>query len=201
MRFRPGLDVPFLCLEAILIGGHYAFPDLPHLLGLVMFWVGIAGVALWGLLRFGVFDDIDFLQRWAGSVTPKRDVGVAAAIAYICYRNWDQDVFTAAGSSGMDAARALKDFQQAAADGDVPVWGIRDREIYEPIPAEFWRRHQVEWFDLLKGKPTTEPMISASDRGERFKDLMTSRARVEELWPKKKGKLVFRLPWEMRLDA
>jgi len=36
MRFRLGFDVPFLCVEAILIGGHYAFPELPHALGLAI---------------------------------------------------------------------------------------------------------------------------------------------------------------------
>jgi hypothetical protein len=186
MRFRPGFDVPFLCVEAILIGGHYAFPQLPHALGLAMFWTGVAGLAAWGLVRLGVLDNIQIFQRWFGSAAPMRDVGVGDAIAYICYRDWAHNFSAAAGSRDVDVVDALQEFHQAASEDRVKIWGKPSRNaVFEPIQAEYWRRHQIEWFGLLKNSPTTEPTVSVADRGNRYEELMTSRTQVEEVWPKR----------------
>ena len=35
------------CIEAILLGAPYAFPDLPPLLGQIMFWAGVAGLVIY----------------------------------------------------------------------------------------------------------------------------------------------------------
>src|SRR5260370_34336952 len=86
MRFRPKFDVPFLCVEAILIGGHYAFPVLPHAVGLALFYCGIVVLIVWVLVRLGFLDNVQFLQHWFGS--PVRDLSVGDAIAYVCYRDW-----------------------------------------------------------------------------------------------------------------
>jgi hypothetical protein len=193
MRFRPGFDVPFLCVEAVLIGGHYAFPELPYALGLAMFWTGIAGLAAWGLVRLGVLDNIQFFQRWFGLAAPARDVGVGEAIAYVCYRDWGHNFSAAAGSRDVDAVAALHEFRQAASDDRVKIWGKRSRDaVFEPIPAEYWRRHQIEWFGLLRGPVTTEPTVSVADHGNRYEELMTSRTQVEEVWPKRGLHLRFR---------
>lgn len=169
-----------------MIGGHYAFPELPHALGLVMFWTGIAGLVAWGAVRLGFFDNVQILQRWLGS-TPMRDTSVGNAIAYVCYRNWDHGFSDAAGSNKVDAVAALQEFQQAAADDRVTIWGKAGRNaVFELIPAEYWRRHQIEWFGLLRGSATTEPTASVADRGNRYEELMTSRSQVEDVWPKKR---------------
>jgi hypothetical protein len=39
----------FVLAELILIGSHYAVPELPPLLGQAMFWTGIAGLFLYPL--------------------------------------------------------------------------------------------------------------------------------------------------------
>jgi hypothetical protein len=191
MRFRPKFDVPFLCVEAILIGGHYAFPVLPHAVGLALFYCGIVGLIVWVLVRLGFLDNVQFLQHWFGS--PVRDVSVGDAIAYVCYRDWGHNFLAAAGSRDVDAVTALQEFQQAAADDQVKIWGKPSRNaVFEAIPAEYWRRHQIEWFGLLRGPATTEPAVSVADHGNRYEELMTSRTQVEEVWPKRGLHLRFR---------
>jgi hypothetical protein len=158
-----------------------------------MFWTGIAGLAVWGLVRLGVLDNIQIFQRWFGSAAPARDVGVAEAIAYVCYRDWGHNFLAAAGSRDVDVVTALQEFQQAAADDQVKIWGKPSHNaVFEPIPAEYWRRHQIEWFGLLRGPATTEPAVSVADHGNRYEELMTSRTEVEEVWPKRGLHLRFR---------
>jgi hypothetical protein len=41
MRFHP--EIPVVLIELAAIGSHYAFPELPHTLGLIVLWGGVAG--------------------------------------------------------------------------------------------------------------------------------------------------------------
>lgn len=181
-----------------MIGGHFAFPELPHAIGQFMFWAGVAGLVLFALAYCGVFDRFVWLQKWLGERKAKRDVGVSEAVAYVSFREWGKRFIDAAGSSDVDAVASLREFQQAALDGDVSIWGKHPpSEIFDLIQAGFWSRHQIEWFGLLKGNPTTEPTISASDGGNAPESLMTSRQQVEATWPKKRARLKFRAPWAL----
>jgi len=111
---------------------------------------------IWGAVRLGFFDNVQILQHWFGSM-PMRDTRVSNAIAYVCYRNWDHGFSDAAGSNEVDAVAALQELQQAAADDRVTIWGKAGRNaVFELIPAEYWRRHQIEWFGLLRGSATTD---------------------------------------------
>src|SRR5262245_37007548 len=80
-------------------------------------WIGDMGRG-----QVGFFDNVQILQRWFGS-TPMRDTPVSHAIAYVCYRDWDHRFSDAAGSKEVDAVAALQEFQQAAADDRVTIWG------------------------------------------------------------------------------
>jgi hypothetical protein len=111
-----------------------------------------------------------------------RDVSVHDAIAYICFGARGRRFFDAASAPEISADREFKQFQQAAADGDVPVWGRTSKaHVFAPIDKEFWRKNRIEWFGLLKGEPYTEPIERGGDP-PRYIDLMTSRAETERLF-------------------
>jgi hypothetical protein len=111
-----------------------------------------------------------------------RDVGVSEAIAYNCYRQWGRSFFSAAASAEINGAGAYDEFLQAIADGRIPAWGKKqDHGVFEPIPKEFWFNNRIEWFGLLKDKPSTEPSVSS--KGDVYSSLMTSRDAVEKYWP------------------
>jgi hypothetical protein len=119
-------------------------------------------------------------------VTPTRDVGVGEAIAYIGFREWGKSFFDAAGSSEIDGNTEYRAFLQAAADGDLTVWGQRgEGRVYAVIPASYWVDHEIEWFGLLKNDPHTQAI--AGLRKQRlpanYRDLMTSRAEIARIWP------------------
>jgi len=198
MHIRPGFHVLFFILELILIGGHYAFPDLPHELGQTMFWAGIVGLVLWAAASFGAFDRFEFITRRLGPQKPRRDVTVGDAVAFVCLRIWGSHFWEAAGNSSTDAVAAVRDLQQAAADGLVPIWGLRrGSDVFEAIPHEYWLRHQIEWFGLLRDSATTEPRVSAADRGDTYLSLMTSRSTIEANWPRKRKRIRLQFPWRV----
>jgi hypothetical protein len=94
------------------------------------------------------------------------------------------------------SVEAVKQYLQAAADGHVQVWGKPTySEIFEPIEQEFWRKYQIEWFSLLRGRTITEPAVLGAKRGCEYVDLMTSKAQVEALWPRKRRKVRLQAPW------
>ena len=111
-----------------------------------------------------------------------RDVSVDEAIAYICFGAWGRKFFDAANSPEVSGSREFNQFQQAAADGEVPVWGrLSKARLFEPIDKEFWRKNRIEWFGSLKGEPHTE-QIERHGTQPRYIDLMTSRAETERLF-------------------
>jgi hypothetical protein len=113
-----------------------------------------------------------------------RDVGVGEAIAFVCFHQWGRTFYEAAGSPDVDGAAECQQFLQAAADGNIQVWGKRkENGVFEPIAREFWFENQIEWFDLLRDNPRTEPRFSTKHAVARYLDLMTSRAQVEKQWP------------------
>lgn len=158
-------------------------------------WTGIAGVALLLIIALGVF----LVKLFTVSVTianearallpieqddPRRDVGLTEAVTYAIKRQWglrpmnlDADVF-------IDVTEPLAETRQRAADGELLVWGKRtEAGIYEAIPADYWRDHQVEWFDMLRGAPRTEKSGHAGSN-ETYLELMVSRAQFERLYPR-----------------
>jgi hypothetical protein len=147
-----------------------------------------------------MLDWLPFMSRFTGHAPPKRDTNIGDAIAYICYRRWGNSFMLAAGSvPPTEANTALQEFHQAAADGRILVWGKRNwSDVFEPIPNDYWRRYRVEWFSLLRGRTITEPALVAVQRGDEYLDLMTSRSQFEDVWPRKRRRMRFRLPWTFR---
>lgn len=132
----------------------------------------------------------DALDIWPldKSIEIRRDVRIGEAIAYIATGAWGGEFFETAGEPDSGLNQALDDLVQAAADGEVRVWGrlARDR-VLEPIPAEYWRKHGIDWFSIAKDDPKTTAKYSVYDydKLEIFSGLMTSRVQVERKWPPK----------------
>jgi hypothetical protein len=197
MQFHPTFEIPVVLIELAAIGSHYAFPELPHTLGLVLFWGGLGGLLLWFLWIGWRF------LRAPGSNAPARDVSVGEAISYVCFRHWGRRFVDAAGDRTADVNASLTAFCQAAADDRITIWGkTTSGAVFEKIPADFWRKNQIEWFGLLRREPATESTDPAVHHGLapsiRYSDLMTSRTQVEAAWPKRRRWLVLRKPWEVR---
>lgn len=73
--------------------------------------------------------------------------------------------------------------RQIAYDGAIRVWGRRDAGgLYEEIPKEYWRDHNLNWFSLLRGEAETDGAKNSLVKGA-FKDLMVSRAEIEKEMP------------------
>jgi hypothetical protein len=111
----------------------------------------------------------------------RRDTPLAEAIAFMAFGVWGKSMVEAATSEDVDAAWALKLYRQGAADGEVQTWGIGNGRVYEPIPKEYWLSHEIEWFELLKGRPYSTSFYPNERNQRKYFHLMTSRADAERL--------------------
>jgi len=82
--------------------------------------------------------------------------------------------------------QAENEIRQKAFDGSLPVWGIiGSGELFKPIPKEYWEHHYLQALIFAINDPEgycTEGDGLESDHTI-YKSLMTSKAKVEELWP------------------
>jgi len=101
MRFHPSFEIPLVLIELAAIGSHYAFPELPHTLGLILFWGGVAGLLLWN------FWFVWRLLRSSHANEPARNVSVGEAISYVCFRRWGRRFLDAAGDRTAEVAITL----------------------------------------------------------------------------------------------
>jgi hypothetical protein len=121
---------------------------------------------------------------------PLRNVGVAEAVSQLAYGAWGHSFYDAALSHEVDVEWASRQFHQAAADGQVSIWGKPgSRHLYEPIDSSFWFKNTIDWFSLLHGKPHTEPTNPRELRDKYF-HLMTNRAQVERLFRNQPPELI-----------
>jgi hypothetical protein len=115
-----------------------------------------------------------------GSAKAERDTPLGEALAYATIGRWGCQFFdVVSGGSGDAASEKLRRFQQFAYDGSLRVWGKREiwSDLYQGIPREHWQQNQVEWFDLLRGRPRTEPRGPTGEVS--YHDLIVSRAEIE----------------------
>jgi hypothetical protein len=94
-----------------------------------------------------------------------------------------------------DAASSIR---QHAFDGTLPIWARRQNsKLYEPVPTEFWRNHDIDvslnihststdtWVYVTHQLVIGEVRFSMAKEWEGF---MTCKEAVEGLWPLKVGK-------------
>jgi hypothetical protein len=114
---------------------------------------------------------------------PSRDIGLSEAVAYVCFREWGKRFIDAAGTSSVDAANGYDVFLQAAADGEIPIWGKKESwGVHQPIPKDFWFQNRIDWMDLLRGEGCSESSQHAFS-GDKYASMMTSKTAVEQKWP------------------
>jgi hypothetical protein len=87
----------------------------------------------------------------------------------------------------------VTDVRQKAFEGKLPVWGRRPRsDLFEPIPPEFWRNHEVTASYVINPLvndtwvSVTHPLVVgevAYAKTSAWEDFMTNRGTVEKLWP------------------
>jgi hypothetical protein len=167
-------------------------PEIPEwlrillaLLGGALILVSVTGHGISALIRRHAIDRLGDRQKSETALQSRRDVSVGEAIAYLCFCEWGRRFVDAAASPDVSGNLEHTQFQQAAADGDVRIWGRPSAgRVYEPIPKEYWRENRIEWFSLLKGEPDTEPLGRAKETGplQRYNSLMTSRSDTERLF-------------------
>jgi hypothetical protein len=119
------------------------------------------------------------------SPAPKRDTAVTETLGYAALGRWGAQLSDAIMHHGDFAAVGppLNRFREAAGDGDLTVWGKRERHaLYERIEPSFWVDHGLDLQSILLGESRTEPKTNAAT-AERFYDIMVNRSEVERCWP------------------
>jgi hypothetical protein len=172
----------------------------------VMTWAGqigwlvivplvLASALLWAYHRWH-----DPPPRARASVSPSqraaiaRDVWLADAIQRACTGKWGEprtaSIFTPDPDTGQAfVGVALAQVRQYARDGALPIWGkSAPYRPFEPIPPEFWSGAGVDIFSVLKTGSGFENLYTEDNPHaypRRWGQLMTSEAKVNELWPSK----------------
>ena len=119
---------------------------------------------------------------------PQRDVILPEALAYAEFKQWGRTFFEAASSAQNHANEQLEKFRQIAHDGALTVWGKRtEGGVFQIIPKEHWLDHNVEWFDLLRGKGRSEK-VTGSEPPMPYSELMVCKAEFEREWPHRNTK-------------
>ena len=116
----------------------------------------------------------------------ERDVWLLHAVHYIAFGSSEfveipfEEVQLTAGHQAQDEIR------QKAFDGSLPVWGIiGSGGLFKPIPKEYWEHHYLKALIFAINDPEgfcTKGNGLESDHTI-YNSLMTSKAKVEELWP------------------
>jgi len=126
----------------------------------------------------------------AAPMRTRRDVWLYDAICRIFLGRWDP-IALKRGRLDVDPADSavLRDLitrhvRQLAADGTLPIWGKRPGSwaLWEPVPPEFWRDHQVDYQSFLEADPKllhALPCNGAGGHAAAIGELMTSRASVD----------------------
>ena len=74
--------------------------------------------------------------------------------------------------------------RQAALDGEIRIWGkLSHYGPHSLIPADYWKIWHIEWFSTLKGESESEIAEIGYSGGEKYYDLMVSKAEIEKKWP------------------
>lgn len=144
-----------------------------------------------------LYNDIQLDRKqalsWLHQQTPSEisdsnyDKPVLEALYYIATGNWQEQTI----EEGMLKALhdAAKDLRQKARDGGIVIYG-RDTNyspsVFDPIPAEFWRSHQIKLMDVLDPTKTnndigTEITLIGGKSHVGYKDMHTSRHAIERL--------------------
>jgi len=131
-------DVVTLCATACMMGASTAFPQLGYHVGLLLFWIGLAGTLGYPAWRWG--QHYLYLRPQvvhAAALKPVHEI-----VAYVAGRIGD----TNTAKCWPDARRAIR---QAALDGNIRIYGCKSEDtgnsqatswslVRTLIPPDYW---------------------------------------------------------------
>ena len=132
--------------------------------------------------------DFDSIQKAPEQLSTKveRDVWLLDAIHYIVFGSWDSLPENLEAENYLVVMdKAKQELQQNAFDGLLPVWGKGlMASTFRKIEPEVWEHNIIDLESLLKDEPEELKISMANIFGSAtgFNHLMTSKAKVEELW-------------------
>ena len=105
------------------------------------------------------------------------------AFAFLCTGQWGEKFFDVV-KDGRGHGDVLPQVRQLMYDGKISAWGKRHlSDLYVPIPPEYWRDHNVEWFSIFRDRGAQSGSYPGTDGGERYQDLMVCRQQIEKEFP------------------
>jgi len=130
----------------------------------------------------------DWTDRTAAAMAkarePKRDTSVIEALAYIAFHRWGGDSNDALLAVFDESSDPIREFRQAARDGEITVWGRqRSNRVYDKIPLDHWSKHGLDGKALMHGTAATRWTDIHGSADEEYHGLMVSKAEIERHWP------------------
>jgi hypothetical protein len=109
-----------------------------------------------------------------------RDSKLKEAITYAVTGVWDDNLWDGSDGRISRANEALVKFEQLARDAKLQIWGkLHSFGVYNPIPAEYWENHTVQYLSLFKDDAVIE---NEGTPPPHYLDLMVSRIQFEHVW-------------------
>lgn len=94
------------------------------------------------------------------------------------------------GKAGADILAAFGEIRELALQGHLVVFGrynvvASDMDIYprEPIPADFWRGHQIGYLEYLRDRRGKTERCRSDAKEFPYSDLYFDRGQVDTRWP------------------
>lgn len=131
----------------------------------------------------------------------KHDVWLSDVVVYLITRDWADDSFVFEMEEGAienyysSLFNSYKAIEQRASDGELVVYGkvlpYEAGNLLE-IPQGHWSGHKLDFTFISSDDEQphglkTECRFPGQRAGERYHQLKTSRQKVEEIWPPKRG--------------
>jgi hypothetical protein len=171
-----GLSIVGISLSLVALG----VPDIPEWIRPVVFWAGIAGIILGGVVAGWATRLLYSLRQWASALIGLRGsnyISVEEALRQIalCIKT---------DTAAMEVeivreSRAAYGLEEMAFDGRITIHGRKDKgEKIAPISASFWKDHGFDLvYSFLPGSPgaRTERRTAAASH-DQFDDLRLSTA-------------------------
>jgi hypothetical protein len=178
------------------------FPGAPKWFTWTCLVIGIATVA-YGIYAIGRTRIWTWLLKEAarrngitlGSAKIERDVWLSDVLTYIAFGTWEQrpewygDVPEGQASDVLGKLnRAVEAVRQRAFEGALPMWGREGQTgLFTRLPEEYWKHYGIDLTTLLDAEARellrTEVKTHARLNIGVMEALMTSKAKVLELWP------------------
>lgn len=179
----------------VMSGAPQLFPQIPYVTAQIMFYGGLAGMALIILHHFfpSLFTTREyrsFFKKWRArkpdtEIIPEdKLISIYEALDYIS----DHSQWAADKEPGVAYILAINEIVRKAEAGEITAYGRKDGNgMHQMIPKEYWLSANIEplsCFSQEGQRSTTQPK-EIMDTVEIYMDLFLNKAEVQKVWPKK----------------